>query len=355
MKMTYLFYTLLALSLSSWIDSTDENLNESTEIFFKRTVTSHHNSNVNGVDTIVILKDGDLIKESNFYDDEFYIHDTKKKVKSHYYHQRFDKIKCYYQLIDTVKYTVSKSSEQKEILGYNCTKETYISSVDTIEVYVTDELDVNYGFKPSLKINGCVLEMTLKDAWSQEHWQAVKIENHSKNKIAISDDYIDDESEEYKEIVNKRPKQKELVLLKKGDVAPQFSTINLKNEIVDLAKLRNKVVVLNFWFIGCTGCVAEMPDLNKLVNEFKNEDVSFISFTYDSKNAIYKFLRKKQFQFQIVPNTVMIDKDYGVFGYPSTIIIDKKGNISEVFYFKMVEPHIGYTNLVNIINQELEK
>ncbi len=46
---------------------------------------------------------------------------------------------------------------------------------------------------------------------------------------------------------------------------------------------------------------------------------------------------------------------YVVTGSPTTIVVDKTGNISKAYYFQMVEPHFGYDNLVDVIKEELEK
>src|SRR4051812_43635177 len=66
---------------------------------------------------------------------------------------------------------------------------------------------------------------------------------------------------------------------KEKPMAPAFSLTSLEGERFDLAALRGKVVVLNFWFTGCAPCVAEFGKLNGLVNKFKNKEVVFIAPT----------------------------------------------------------------------------
>ena len=119
---------------------------------------------------------------------------------------------------------------------------------------------------------------------------------------------------------------------KKSVVAPAFNLTSLDGKIFELASLRGKVVVLNFWFTGCVPCVAEMPKLNELVEKFKDSDVVFIAPTWDSKTVLQTFLKNHTFKYNIVPSAMsLIVKTYssgtGDVAMPTNIIIDKEGNI----------------------------
>ena len=45
-----------------------------------------------------------------------------------------------------------------------------------------------------------------------------------------------------------------------------FKVKTIGGKRLTLAELQGKVVVINFWFIGCAPCISEMPALNKLVD-----------------------------------------------------------------------------------------
>src|SRR5436190_22651200 len=64
--------------------------------------------------------------------------------------------------------------------------------------------------------------------------------------------------------------------------APAFNMTSVDGEKFELAALRGKVVVLNFWFTGCEPCVAEFTKLNHLVDKFENKGVIFIAPTLDN-------------------------------------------------------------------------
>lgn len=114
----------------------------------------------------------------------------------------------------------------------------------------------------------------------------------------------------------------------KLEYAPAFSTADMDGNIVDLKSLKGKVVVLNFWFTRCNPCVEEMPELNSLVKQYKNnEDVVFLALTFDDKATVSAFLKKNAFDYTILPDSKSIVDDYIVMGYPSNLVLDKKGDI----------------------------
>lgn len=347
----------MILFLISSTGENEDNITEySTEILFERTVKSHYNPDVDGIDTIVVLIDGHLVKESNYYDPEFYITNMEQRIKNHYYVDWYDSINCFYPMNDITKYSVENSQEVKTIQGYKCKKKTFRSLKDTVSVYFTSELDGEFGYKPTLEIEGCILEMALSDRWSRETWKAIDINTKSHKSVEHPSDFINDESKEYKEIVAKRQDDfpNPPIVLNVGERAPNFSGRSLSNEPINLDNYKDQVVVLNFWFIGCPGCVAEMPDLNKIVKHFDGKEVQFISFAPNSRNDLYKFLRRKQFDFKILPGGGLTEYHYGVTGFPTTIIVDKAGKIANTYYFQTIE-HIGYQNLMNAIDDQLSK
>jgi peroxiredoxin len=107
---------------------------------------------------------------------------------------------------------------------------------------------------------------------------------------------------------------------------------SIKGEKFESAALRGKVVVLNFWFIGCKPCVEEFGKLNNLVESFKNKKVVFLAPTLDKTSALKTFLRKHPFKYQVVPNAGGLilnsysDETENVV-FPTHIVIDKEGKI----------------------------
>ncbi len=113
-----------------------------------------------------------------------------------------------------------------------------------------------------------------------------------------------------------------------GKKASTFSAMDIYGNQVSYSKLKGKVIVINFWFVACPPCILEMPGLNKLVASYEGrKDIAFIGFALDSETNLGRFLSHTDFDYQIIPNSKKIARQFKVPGYPSNIIIDKKGVI----------------------------
>ena len=113
-----------------------------------------------------------------------------------------------------------------------------------------------------------------------------------------------------------------------GMAAPAFSAKTLDGERVDLASLKGKVVVLNFWFIGCPSCRAHQPKLNELKAKFAGRgDVVFLAITADPAGDVKKYLSKERFDYPQVTDGNEVIKAFRVAVYPKNIVINKNGEM----------------------------
>lgn len=117
-----------------------------------------------------------------------------------------------------------------------------------------------------------------------------------------------------------------------GKELPGFNFTDLDGTVYDKETTAGKIVVLKCWFIGCVPCVEEMPALNKLVNQYKNQrDIVFVSLAFDKKADLKKFLAKKTFDYAVVANQKdYLIKDAEVTSFPTHIVINKKGVVVKV-------------------------
>ena len=110
--------------------------------------------------------------------------------------------------------------------------------------------------------------------------------------------------------------------------ASPFSVVSLNGKKLSLKNLTGRVIVLNFWFTGCGPCKAEIPKLNQLVNKYKNKKVTFIAFALDDDKALLKkYLKLNPFDYEIIPGSEAIAKDYKITAYPTHIVINQKREI----------------------------
>lgn len=120
---------------------------------------------------------------------------------------------------------------------------------------------------------------------------------------------------------------KQLFYAEKVREAPSFSVTALDGETYDSESLKGKVIVLNFWFIGCAPCRIEIPGLNEMIKEYAEKEVVFIAFALDDAQSLEAFLSEFPFDYSIIPGAHEASSMYSVQAYPTHVIIDKLGNL----------------------------
>ena len=129
-----------------------------------------------------------------------------------------------------------------------------------------------------------------------------------------------------------------------GKKLPSYDFVDLKGKPHNKADTKGKIVVLKCWFITCKVCVEEFPQLNNLVDKYKEDNIEFVSLAFDEKDKLIEFLKTKPFKYVTVPNQKKyMSKKLKVKQYPTHLIVDANGVI-----IKMV-------NNVKTLTSELER
>lgn len=136
-----------------------------------------------------------------------------------------------------------------------------------------------------------------------------------------------------------------------GMPAPVISIKTLDGQTVSTGDLRGKVLVLNFWFIGCPPCMSEIPLLNELAGKFKaNENIAFVAMTDDTEHLVKKFLSQKSFDYRIAADARAGMSKFVFSGYPKNIVIGKDGKI--VYWRSTIH---AWDKFETVIRAEMEK
>ncbi len=114
---------------------------------------------------------------------------------------------------------------------------------------------------------------------------------------------------------------------KVGDTVPKFKLWLTNGDRLTENDIKNKVVVFKFWFTSCLPCRIDIPELNKLVKEYKdNKNVLFIAPALDRKGAIDRFLHYTPFKFKIAYSAMDVSQSFNKRqAYPFYYITDKNG------------------------------
>ena len=94
----------------------------------------------------------------------------------------------------------------------------------------------------------------------------------------------------------------------------------------DFNQAKGKVVIINFWATWCVPCVAEMPSLQALYNDY-GDKVDFLLVTSDEKNKIEPFLVEHKFNLPIYNQRSAAPKEFYTSTIPKTFMLNKKGQI----------------------------
>jgi len=117
---------------------------------------------------------------------------------------------------------------------------------------------------------------------------------------------------------------KKQILLNKQ--IPEFQFLDIEGKLISEKEFKGKVVLINFWFTRCPPCLAEMPFLNEIKENYKGQEVEFLSMAPEEKTKVIEFLKIHDFRFRHIPDADNFLKKFGV-GFPKNILVDKNGII----------------------------
>ena len=113
--------------------------------------------------------------------------------------------------------------------------------------------------------------------------------------------------------------------------APGVTFTSLKGERVTTGDLRGRVVLVNFWATDCVVCVKEMPRLVTTYNKFhpRGFELIAVAMRHDPPNYVLNYTEKNTLPFRVALDPMgNLAKAFGdVQLTPTTIVIDKRGNI----------------------------
>lgn len=136
-----------------------------------------------------------------------------------------------------------------------------------------------------------------------------------------------------------------------GTLAPTFDAPDIDAKWINTAELKGKVIVLNFWFIGCTGCMDEIPKLQATMNKYRdNSDVMFIAVSINTPQELRRFREREGFTYRHIGQALALSKLFGFAGYPKNIVIGRDGKIA---YWR--SRIYAWDKFESVINAELEK
>ncbi len=112
---------------------------------------------------------------------------------------------------------------------------------------------------------------------------------------------------------------------------PFFKLTDMDGKVVTSNDFLGKPTLINFWAEYCTPCIAEMPDLSRLKERYKDK-VNFVSITEDrtQANNLHDFLKDKNFNFQVLQDAEWYKRQLRLASLPRNLFIDKNGILRSI-------------------------
>lgn len=118
-----------------------------------------------------------------------------------------------------------------------------------------------------------------------------------------------------------------------GKLVPDFSATDLDGNPISLKDYRGKVVLLDFWGVWCGFCIAEMPNLKRVYDTYKDQGFDIIGVSLDDeKSALRNYIKENNIQWQQIYSGERWENDplaqqFKITGVPEQWLIDRDGKL----------------------------
>ena len=114
--------------------------------------------------------------------------------------------------------------------------------------------------------------------------------------------------------------------------APDFSLEDIDGEQHALSDYRGKVIMLNLWATWCPPCLREIPSMESIFQDLKDKGFVVLAVNqFETPDHVFAYMG----QLSVYPTfPVLFDRDskvselYGVKGLPTTLLINKQGQVA---------------------------
>lgn len=119
-----------------------------------------------------------------------------------------------------------------------------------------------------------------------------------------------------------------------GDTALDFEVQNVDGETVRLSDHLGQPIILNFWASWCAPCRVEMPALQALYEEHKEQGLVILALNQnESEQTAERFFYQEMglsFAVPLLDEQFGVAERYGVRNLPTTIFVDDSGTVTAI-------------------------
>ena len=182
------------------------------------------------------------------------------------------------------------------------------------------------------------------------YYSKISFSYHGINQDSIHENFIAFRLPDDYELVENKPKKNhtQITVIQKIP-AHDFSLTDAAGNPVNLADLKGKVVLLDFWYSSCAPCIKASHYLEDFTSKYTDSNLVILGMNpINGANKILQHNKKWKVSYAGVVCSEEVKNKYDVSSYPSFILIDKQGMI--------VYRNSGFSeSLMRTIEQQIQK
>lgn len=129
------------------------------------------------------------------------------------------------------------------------------------------------------------------------------------------------------------------VALSAGEAAPALELPRIRGGTLGLTELRGKVVMVNIWATWCPPCVREMPAMQRVYEEYRDDGLEIVAVAVDDRpgtrqpdgridGLVSRFVDELGLTFPVVVDpTGGTERRFDTEYLPTTFLVDRQGRI----------------------------
>ena len=145
---------------------------------------------------------------------------------------------------------------------------------------------------------------------------------------------------------------------KQGEIFQLSDLETMNGAKYSIDSLDSKILVMNFWNIGCKGCIQEMEFLNEVYDQFNSDSISFWSVTMSPEESLEEYLKKHPIKWEIKGDVDFMgitgNPDLNIRCMPTTIVLNRAKEILYSQCHAILEEK-GGPEFIELLRQEESK